>query len=159
MIIRLMQPQDRPALIAMGLNFARNTPAFATVLAKISAESVGYMLDLITGLGPDKAAIFVAVDEQAAGLWNRGEVIGCFPIAAVPNLLTGEIIAEELTWFVDPSRRGMRAGPRLLTAATDWAMARGLKMLKMGAPAGSDVGRFYEHQGFQAVETAYYKVL
>jgi GNAT superfamily N-acetyltransferase len=111
------------------------------------------MLDLIDALGPETATVLVAVDD------SDDTVIGCFPIAAVPNLMTGEPIAEELTWFVDPSHRGLRAGPKLLTAAIDWAMARGLKMLKMGAPAGSELGRFYEKHGFQAVETAYFKVL
>lgn len=153
MTVRPATRDDRPAIIRLGLAFATTLPAFATITEGITAESLGLFLDLLGEMG-ERAALFVAVDDD-------GSVIGCMPLCEAPRLfvLTGGHIVEELAWWVTPTRRGLRAGPALLQAAIDWTRTRGLKLLKMGAPAGTRVGVFYEHNGFAAVETAYLKVV
>ena len=150
--IRAATAVDRGAIIDLGLRFATSVPAFAAVVEGASSETLGLFLDVLADMG-DKATILLAVADA-------GRIVGCLPICEAPRLfvLTGGNIAEELAWWVEPEHRG-RAGLLLLTAAIDWARAKNLKMLKMGAPAGTQVGTLYERKGFLAVETAYLKVL
>jgi GNAT superfamily N-acetyltransferase len=150
MLIREATTADRASVVGLGLHFAGAEPAFATILEGVTEESLGGLFDRL--LEADYATVFIAED-------RGGDVFGSLAIAVVPHLMTGQIFAEELAWWVSPSRRGMLAGPRLLEAAVRWARDRGCKHLKMGAPAGSSVGEFYLRNGFYAVETAYLKVL
>jgi GNAT superfamily N-acetyltransferase len=152
MHIRPATVADRAAVVGLGLQFATTMPAFLEILEGVSAESLGSLFDQLLGPLADRADILVAED-------RGGEVFGCLALVELPHVMTGLPFAEEIAWWVQPDRRGQLAGVRLLTAAMDWTRARGLKRLKMGAPAGTRVGEFYESQGFCAVETAYLKVL
>ena len=87
------------------------------------------------------------------------ELIGMIALTALPHLLTGEPFAEEQAWWVEPEHRGGSLGPRLLAAAEAWSRESGLKMIKVVAPEGGDVGKFYTKLGYHAVETAYVKAL
>jgi len=144
---------DRPAVVQLGLKFAPAIPAFRPIMEDVSAESIEQFLDVLAGLeAKGFATMFVAED-------RGGELRGLLAIGMIPNLMTGVMIAEEMAWFVDPEHRARFVGPRLLTAAIEWARSNGLKGLKMGAPAGTAVGAFYESQGFTPVETVFILVL
>lgn len=146
MQIRRATAADESAVVALGLRFATTMPAFADILEGVSEQTLTAFYRSIIEL--EICTIFVAED-------RGGDVFGCLAIVEVPHPLTGVPFAEELAWWVSPERRGIVAGPRLLTAAIEWTRGRGLTRLKMGAPAGTRVGDFYESQGFIAVETAY----
>lgn len=146
MQIRQATAADEHAVVALGLRFATTMPAFLDILEGVSEHTLAGFFRAIIEL--ETCAILVAED-------RAGEVFGCLAIIEVQHPMTGVPFAEELAWWVSPERRGIIAGPRLLTAAIEWTRARGLKRLKMGAPAGTRVGDFYESQGFVAVETAY----
>jgi GNAT superfamily N-acetyltransferase len=104
-------------------------------------------------------AIFVAEGDPQDPSPVRGGLVGMLAVIVLPHFITGALCAEEVCWWVEPRYRRRGLGPQLLGVATDWAGQEGATMLKMVAPAGSDVGRFYETVGFTAVETAYQKRL
>lgn len=150
MRIRLATPEDVPALQRMGLAFVAGTP-YAEIF-DITEASLERLAAFIFAAGPDVAAILLAEDDAG--------VFGMLALAAVPAVLSGQIYADEIVWWVDPSHRGaQRAGPELLRSAQDWAREHGCYMIKMVAPSGSTVGTFYERLGFSPLETAFTMVL
>lgn len=85
-------------------------------------------------------------------------MIGMRIAPAAPEL-SRLVLAEEIAWWVEPEHRNGPVGPKLLWAAEAWAVQKGANLCKMVAPAESKVGTFYVRVGYQAVETAYVKVL
>jgi len=73
--------------------------------------------------------------------------------------LSGEWVASEFYWWVEPHARGGIDSLRLLKLTITWARAQGAVRLHMIAPEGSGVGRLYRRLGFVPVETAYQLVL
>lgn len=96
--------------------------------------------------------IFLAEDDE------RG-VFGMIAILAAVSPWDGSRYGDELAWWVNPEARSVSAGPRLLWAAEQWARQKGLSVLKMVAPAGTDIGAFYQRCGYTPVETAFRKSL
>lgn len=149
MTIRLATAADRAALIALGLHFAQSD-IYRAWLVDATEASVALIVDLMLSLG-ERACIALA--EDTAGPYG---LLCCYQ---TPNNITGVDFADELVWFVEPTRRGLRAGPALLAFAEAWARARGLGLIKVVAPFGTTVGRYYEHRGYRPVEMAYTKNL
>lgn len=149
MVIRLATPEDKSALVAMSLHFLRATIYGGFMVA--TAEGIEELVDLFFDNDPTLSTIFVAADE--AGPFGM--------IAATAAVVNGsdELYADERVWWVEPSRRGLDAGPRLWAALEDWAVQNGMIFVKMVAPAGSTIGRAYEKRGYRAIETAYAKRL
>jgi GNAT superfamily N-acetyltransferase len=92
------------------------------------------------------------------------ELVGFFALSALEHMLSGERYAEEAGWWVEPTYRSGTLGPRLLRAAEDWARTHDCAFLKLAAPfdpvndtVASHVGRFYQRQGYQPIETAFFK--
>jgi GNAT superfamily N-acetyltransferase len=98
-------------------------------------------------------------DDAGSGVMVGGQLAGGIAVVELPNLITGDLYAEEVAWWVEPNRRGLRLGPQLIAVAEEWATTRGLRSIKMVAPIPSQVGRYYERRGYVALETAYLKVL
>jgi len=151
--IRRATPGDHHELVRLATHFASTTEPYRTLFDGVDIPAqCGLVVDLLFDMG-ERAAIFVAVDEDDipyAGL----------AICQNVNLITGEVFADEITWWVEPDRRnGLRVGPQLMGAAELWATTRGLRSIKMVAPIPSTVGKFYERAGYQAIEVAYRKVL
>jgi GNAT superfamily N-acetyltransferase len=114
-------------------------------------ERVEVLVEVMQQFAVDQAVILVAVE---------GDVVyGVLVLVAITNLYNGEIWADEFVWWVDPAYVGRGAGPKLLAAGEHWAAARGIAWIKMIAPQGSRVGRFYGRRGYVPVETAYMKRL
>lgn len=79
-------------------------------------------------------------------------VVGMLAIYVFEHPYSGERVASELVWWVEPEQRG--AGVRLLRAAEQWAAAQGAKVLQMIAP-NARVGEFYAKAGYVPVETTF----
>jgi len=148
MTIRMAEATDVERLVELALEFLSSTPAYAWM--RRSPPAVANLVIALLEL--DRAAIIVAELDRV--------IIGGIALLASPHPTSGELWAEEVAWFVDPAHRGRRlVGPRLLVAAEDWALQKGVIMLKMVEPLPGTVGRFYQHQGYRALETAWVKVL
>lgn len=144
-MIREATAADVPAIVRMGLRFAETEyrgflPATAHALTTL-AQSV---ID-----APD-AVVFVS--EQG------GAVAGMLAASSYLQPMTGEMIATEIAWWMDPEVRGSREALRLLAAAESWAKARGAAKFQMIAPS-EHVGQFYERLGFERIEIHYQRSL
>jgi len=152
-IIREATLLDAPALDTMGRHFIEQTD-YGNVL-RYSADSMKTLIKTILEHG----TVFIAEERlQLDGLAPAMTAVGMLALCVFNHPIAGEPYADEVCWWVEPlHRRGL--GPALLGAAELWARQKGVGMLKMVAPAGSAVGRYYERQGFLALETAYVKRL
>lgn len=88
-----------------------------------------------------------------------GRVVGMIAGVWGDDPIGGVRMLDELVWWVELEYRSGRAGLKLWGAYEEWARQNGVEALTMKAPHGSDVGRFYERLGFEAVETVYFKRL
>ena len=101
-------------------------------------------------------ALFALVRAQGAVFLAGNPPVGFLVLYLGPHPITGELMADELAWWVMPGDRGSSAAARLLATAENWARARHASCLRMVAPVGSPaVGRLYTRRGYQAVETSY----
>lgn len=87
--------------------------------------------------------VFVAV--------QAGVIMGGIAGVAMPHWSSDDIVAEEITFFMDPSARGRIAAARLICVLQAWAEKRGAKWLQAGTSTGVDPERtasLYERMGF-----------
>jgi GNAT superfamily N-acetyltransferase len=128
----------------------------------LDTTSYGRILGLEVGDRPEGAAQLFdhALEHGVVYLGERSAlIVGFIAIAAMIHPLTGIPEGCELAWWMEPEHRRGRLGYKLLGVAEDWTRQKGLRVLKMVAPAGSDVGTFLEHMGYSPVETVFQKVL
>lgn len=144
-MIRTATVKDIPAIVRMGLRFAETeyqgflpaTPEALTAMAHAVMDG-------------QNAVLFVS--EQS------GDVAGMLAASSYVQPMTGETIATEMAWWMDPEARGSREALRLLAAAETWAKSRGAAKFQMIAPT-DHVGKFYERLGFTKIETHYQRSL
>jgi len=142
--IRLATDEDREALVTLGLEFHADS---RYRVFQATRESIGVLFDTVMGTGE----VFMAEVD--------GVLVGMLAIVMVPVLMSGEMCADEIAWFVRPAYRGGSVGPRLLHAAEEWAMQNHANVIRMVAPEGTDVGLFYERCGYTPIETGWMKGL
>jgi len=145
---------DQPELQAMAKRFVEQS-VYGQVLT-FDPVSVGNLVVTVLQHG----IIFIAEHQRrdVDPVQVPPEIVGMLALLAFPHPVAGEPYVDEVAWWVEPAhRRGI--GPALLVAAEEWATRSGIGLLKMVAPAGSSVGRFYERHGYQVLETAYVKRL
>lgn len=131
---------DVPSLVEMGVSF-------------LSSVYVGRLVPDVDALSALVAQFVDQPDKLILVLEDRsGHVVGMFGAMVYAHPMSGERIASELCWWVDPGSRG--GGMRLLKDAESWAKAQGATCLQMIAPT-ADVERFYQRVGFEQVETIY----
>lgn len=82
--------------------------------------------------------------------------LGMIGVLTFRHPVSGEIVASEMFWWVEPEIRGM--GVRLLRAAEEWATMAGAKRMMMIAP-DDRVGDFYGRVGYDKVETTWMRRL
>jgi hypothetical protein len=156
MMIRKATPADKPRLIEMAVRFLLESPYGALFDNQATPDAIGTLVDNVISLG----VIIVAEVDRGGGLFGSKpdpKLVGMLAAVALPHPLTGKTCAEEMAWWVEPEHRGGLLGPKMLRVFEEWATRNGANMVKMVAPAGSTVGTFYEHIGYQAVETAFIK--
>lgn len=143
-MIRRATHADIPRIVAMGATFIEDVyPAAIT----FNGEAIATLTaNLIDGAG----VVFVAD--------CAGAVAGMIALVTVVQPMSGETIATELVWWMDPDARGGAEAIRLLSQAEAWAKSKGATRLQMIAPSDK-VAAFYERLGFQRVEVAYMRAL
>lgn len=87
---------------------------------------------------------------------HEGEVFGVIGLLILPHFVSGEMVANEVAWWVEPEHRG--DGVRLVREAEKLARAAGAKRIQMIAPT-EQVGLVYQRLGYGYVETAWDKQL
>lgn len=153
--VRLATVEDTRDVVTMALRFIRET-SYNPTLCRATYETLAVVFQLAL----DHGACYVAVDEHPFLLGHAQDtpgprLVGFIAAVALTHPLTGELFADEIAWWMEPEHRGSRAAYQMLRALMDWCGQIGVPTLKMIAPAGSQIGTFYERMGFTAVETAY----
>lgn len=141
-MIRLAAISDIPRLVEMGARF-REQSTYKNHLA----EDKGQLEVMAKKLVDVEGMLVCEVN---------GAVVGMIGFIVFPHFLSGETVAGEVVWWVEPEHRG--AGPRLMRAAEKKAAEQGAKKMQMIAP-NDRVGKLYEHFGYAFVESAYQKDL
>lgn len=145
MTIRRATEADTARLVELAAQFLDST-AYGALLPH-TLEGLETLVGAVLGAG----AIFVALGD--------GQPVGMIALLACDHPISGDRYGDEIVWYVEPRYRDSTIGPRLLREAEAWARASGLTLLKMVAPAHSDVGPFYARLGYTEVETAWAKNL
>jgi RimJ/RimL family protein N-acetyltransferase len=141
-MIRVACEADIPRLVEMGLRFRRESE-YVDVLA----ENAEKMEELARQLAQNGCLV---VSERG------GRIVGMLGYVIFPHFLSGELVAGEVFWWVEPEDRG--EGLKLLRAAEDRARSFGAKNFQMIAP-NDRVGALYERLGYRRVETSFQRPL
>lgn len=142
---RRATPADKTRLVEMATRFILSTRYQEYI--NIEPDRIAAAVDMMLEHG---VIIVAELEHRVVGMIA---VVGPFP-----HLLDGRLYAEEAGWWVEPEHRGGTVGPRLMHHMEGWCVQNRVYMVKMLAPADSDVGRFYDKCGYRAVETAWVKV-
>ncbi len=136
---------DVPRIVEMGQRFAQ-TPEYEG-RAAVNDERIAWLTRQM--LNAHHTAIFVGGAED-------GPLAGMLAMHLYEHPFSGERVAAELVWWVEPEQRGI--GVRLLRRAEQWAREHDAAVLEMGAPS-ERVARFYEAVGFHATDRMYQRRL
>lgn len=145
MTIRRLTERDVPAVVEMGLRFLAS-PEYRTYF---TGDASRLEILIRMGVGSEGMASWVAEHED-------GTLVGMLGVVVFNHPMSGERVASEIAWWVNPEARGI--GMRLLREAERWAKAQGATRLLMVAP-NDRVGGFYQRLGFSPVETSYQRSL
>lgn len=115
---------------------------FAVDAAKVSALAAQMM-------GPEHLALLAMQDDQPVGM---------FGMFLFDHPITGERIASELCWWMEPEARGGKAAIQMLRTAEAWARDHGAEVIEMIAP-DERVAAFYGKVGYERADIHYRKVL
>ena len=140
-MIRRAEVDDIERIIQMGMRFLRSH--YAEVLDDPSAEAMSATIAQIDS-SPD-GAIFVSE--------HGHDVSGFIAMMVYPHPFSGERLAGEVGWWVEPESRGID-GMRLLRRAEEWARDKGAKKIVMVSP-NARVDAFYERLGYRPIERAF----
>lgn len=141
-LMRCATEEDIPRLLEMGMRFHQSTSYKDHLTA--NPEQMSKIARHIASTG----GLLVSEED--------GQVVGMFGFVTFPHFLSGELIAGEVFWWVEPEHRG--EGKKLLQEAEKMARLAGAKRMQMIAP-DERVGRLYERMKYKFVESAYQKTL
>lgn len=141
-MIRLAVKADIPRLVEMGQRFRAHS-TYAQYLADNPKQmaKLGEQLIAVDGL---------LLSER------EGQIIGMMGFILHNHFISGEKVAGEVFWWVEPEYRG--DGLRLMHDAERRAKAAGAKYMHMIAPT-EQVEAVYERLGYEYVEATYQKTL
>jgi GNAT superfamily N-acetyltransferase len=147
-VVRKARPEDARRVFEMAGHFLANSsygrwfPLNARMLAQTIKQTI------------EGGVIFLLEPRP-------GQVVGMLAAFPIQDPFSGQGIADEIAWWVEPEYRRGLAGTRLLRALESWARQKQLSLVTMVAPAESDgdVGRFYQRLGYTKAETKYVKRL
>jgi N-acetylglutamate synthase-like GNAT family acetyltransferase len=84
-----------------------------------------------------------------------GKVVAVFAFILFDHYYSGEFVAGEMIWYVEPEARKSSMGLELLWAAEKLASSMGAKKMQLTAPT-DEIANLYAHlRGYQKVETAF----
>lgn len=95
--------------------------------------------------------------EQMLILINPG--IGMLAGMSSPFVFGPHLIASEIAWWIEPDKRGQKAGEELVDAFEYWAKNKAGCTLITLTSLDDKVGKFYEKKGYKLHERAYMKDL
>lgn len=144
-MIRRATLDDRDRIVEMGQRFAAETKygGLIAVNPERLTVTVGGLLE-----SPD-AAVFVSGSDALTGM---------IVMSAYEHPFSGERMAFEFVWWIEPEARGTGDGVRLLHAAEQWARDEGIGKMQMVAP-DPRIGEFYARMGYSPIETSYQRSL
>lgn len=146
MTIRAATLADVPDLVRMGQRFVTET-AYRDLVALNPDQIAATAARLVDGPGS-----IVLVSDHGRGL------TGMIGLLLFSHYVSGEPIAGEVMWWVEPEARG--AGVALLAAGEAWAHEVGAVRLQVIAPTAMPaVGRLYARRGYAPIEVAYQKAV
>lgn len=137
MKLRLATVDDLPAIVVMG-RILHQESTFATMDYDIDVvkETIGSLID-------KKQFVVVAED-------TNGEVIGGMAGSVTQSWFGKDAVANDLSLFVHPDRRGGLVAYRLVEAFVQWARMAGAKQIRPGVITGNrSAESMYERLGFK----------
>lgn len=90
------------------------------------------------------------------------EICGAIGGVSSPDICNGQIVVQEMFWFVKPLARGKVSSLKLYDALERWSKAIGAVRLQMsciGNMHTAQVRKFYERKGLKAKEISFFKTL
>lgn len=141
-MIRTAEQSDLPRLVEMGRRF-REESSYRN-LVDDNPEQIGLTMGQLIKQG------WLLIAEHDA------KITGMFGFVLHNHFFSGEKVAGEVFWWVEPEHRG--DGVRLLREAERRAQAAGAKRMQMIAPT-ERVSQFYERIGYAFVESAWQRTL
>jgi len=147
MTVRKAVNEDLPRIVEMGRRFLLEGPYHDQLKDN-----------------PDKALEFAfAVMNKMGGriLVSEGDhgVNGVFAFTVSPHVLSGELTAMELIWYVEPEARAGGIALQLLAEAEKWARESGVELFQLTAPS-EEVGNLYRYcGGYKKIEVTYQRKL
>src|SRR6266481_8606542 len=141
-LIREANEQDIPRLVEMGMHFHNGSPYREHI-----KENPQQMRNLAEQLVLNRGLL---LSERA------GKICGMFGYFVYPHFLSGEIVAGEVFWWVEPEHRG--EGVKLLKEAERRAKSAGAARMQMIAP-DDRLGTLYKRLGYSFVEASYQKTI
>jgi GNAT superfamily N-acetyltransferase len=154
-IIREAVLEDSLRIQEMATRFLLDSQYGSLFNDKTTPDAIAALIAGVMQIG----TIFVAEVDHGGREVAPSRLVGMLAIVLVVHPLSGQKVAEEIAWWVEPEARGGSIGPKMLRVAEEWATRNSANMVKMVAPAGSTVGTFYEKSGYRAVETAFIKAI
>jgi GNAT superfamily N-acetyltransferase len=88
---------------------------------------------------------------------HENEFVGALIWSYFPDLITAELSATEIGWYVEPLHRG--CGIDLLDKMIEICQSKGVKYVNMTHFTDSRIGVVYERKGFKKYEISYVKAL
>lgn len=142
--VRVATSEDIASIVALLRRFWAGS-----VYSQFIAESVSHLEAVANGVvrGPNSVA-FVALENECA--------VGTIGLILAEHPFSGEVMAHEIFWWVNPESRGHGIG--MFRTAERWARERGAVFMQVSAPT-ERVGEFYLRSGYVQVETAYQRKL
>jgi len=139
MSIRPATLDDLDRILDLGEQLHKESPRWSR-LSFNRAKAAEFIAQLI--LGP-AGVVFVAEKD--------GVVVGGIAGMAAAHWCSDDIVAQEVSLFMDPGARGSMAAVRLICALTAWGEIKGAEWLQAGTSTGLDPERtagLYERLGF-----------
>lgn len=144
MTIREAVTADIPRLVEMGLQFIRESRYQAFV-----RENPAQIAVLASALIDGREHTMLVAERD-------GRIVGMLGLHTSPHVISGDRVAGEVVFWVDPSAKGV--GIRLMHAAERWAANHGAIAIQMVSPT-EKTDTLYERCGYAAVERAFQKTL
>lgn len=147
MRIRAATADDLDVMVRMAARFLTETE-YVGRLAVNEAQIRRFGERCLGGTLGGDSAILVAEE--------GGAVIGMIGLLVSEHPFSGERVAGELFWWVEPERRGH--GARLMRAGERWAAAHRATRIQMIAP-NDRVATLYARRGYARLETTFQRSL
>lgn len=143
-IIRLAGDADVARVIEMGRRFLHEGP-YRDQLADVPEVPTRLLAFLVT---TDKCKVLVAEED--------GKLNGVIAFIISPHYFSGELIACEMIWYVEPEHRKGGVAMRLFWEAEKLAKSMGAKRMQFTAPTDAVAG-VYARFGYKQIEVTFQK--